>query len=506
MEQKGIVEEYMDNVYKLVNVLLVVSCSLAGVLYGGMKAIGFYPILRWDMWAIYLIVCVCYAVAAAIIIKKSNSLEKKIKYTKNFMLIVLLIQSNILYFFFPGKTLWGVFIYFFVIGGLLVDFAFQLRITAGCLVCVVLQSILQAENVLPDKNTFFVSNVVIMCASVFLGAFGMLVLIYFIEKFLVTAKKEQLESNTSRVEKILKKSGEVVTVLASNTSDIMEQVESESASFEELNAITEELVATNSEMVEEAEDSNRNLQRLVEEAEQLTSYVDNSREDFKKLEALAVSNEQELNHLVEVNKGVMSVNAGAAETIDALVKEMEQIENIVEAIDSIADSTNLLALNASIEAARAGEAGRGFAVVAGEIQNLATNTQNLLEDIKRVLGGVNEDTKNTFSKVNESNEQLREQSNVLADTVKAILDMIILVKNSSSNIEEIEKLNATQGNLVVINSQKNGNILQKIERQSEQFRQIASTIQDNTTGIAEISSRVEELNTMTQELKKTIGE
>ena len=114
MEQKGIVEEYMDNVYKLVNVLLVVSCSLAGVLYGGMKAIGFYPILRWDMWAIYLIVCVCYAVAAAIIIKKSNSLEKKIKYTKNFMLIVLLIQSNILYFFFPGKTLWGVFIYFFV--------------------------------------------------------------------------------------------------------------------------------------------------------------------------------------------------------------------------------------------------------------------------------------------------------------------------------------------------------------------------------------------------------
>lgn len=64
----------------------------------------------------------------------------------------------------------------------------------------------------------------------------------------------------------------------------------------------------------------------------------------------------------------------------------KSVEDIVDAVGSIAGQTNLLALNASIEAARAGEAGRGFAVVAEEIRNLAEDTQAKLIEMQEVTG------------------------------------------------------------------------------------------------------------------------
>lgn len=157
--------------------------------------------------------------------------------------------------------------------------------------------------------------------------------------------------------------------------------------------------------------------RVVEMASSLQSFS----------QELASYSEEVANSAQELRENSHSINDLVNET-QAGIKNMD---NIVQYIKGIADTTNLLGLNAAIEASRAGEQGRGFAVVAGEIRKLAADSKDstgeindtlvkMKENIKEIIGAINEFSATSEAQATQS-EQIASGSQNLSDLSSKLL-------------------------------------------------------------------------------------
>jgi len=140
-----------------------------------------------------------------------------------------------------------------------------------------------------------------------------------------------------------------------------------------------------------------------------------------------------MNYMSELGKQVNSSN----DTINQLDGNMAKINDILINIQSIADQTNLLALNAAIEAARAGEQGRGFAVVADEVRNLAKRTQTAVEQTQGIITVIKSSSDEAVSAMSKGLEITAQSQNLAIETENHLDEIkadIVNVNDMTSSI------------------------------------------------------------------------
>jgi methyl-accepting chemotaxis protein len=212
-----------------------------------------------------------------------------------------------------------------------------------------------------------------------------------------------------------------------------------SSAAEELSMLVsnsnEDLQVQNSELEQAATAITEMSQAVDEVARNASSTCDESRASLN----LAREGQQELTSTLNaITRLDTSVN-GASERAGILAANTVEISKVLEVIRSVADQTNLLALNAAIEAARAGEAGRGFAVVADEVRSLAHRTSTSTMDIERMISHIQNGTQDTVGALNESAIQAAQTRAQAASANKALQGITTTV----NSIDERNALIAT---------------------------------------------------------------
>ncbi|GBL03873.1 methyl-accepting chemotaxis protein [Glaciecola sp. KUL10] len=274
--------------------------------------------------------------------------------------------------------------------------------------------------------------------------------------------------------------------------------------FQEFQNSANEIASASEQGAQSADRTNRTLieqeQSLslsLMSAEGVSLAID---EDMKSVSSLTQyakkSNEMVVDGTSKVVSAVNSIRVtsdkveGVGQVVEQLNERVDDILKMVDVIRSVADQTNLLALNAAIEAARAGEQGRGFAVVADEVRALAKRTQDTTEEIAQVVDKLNESSSIAFNSIAESATAASESVS-FAEEISEVLQQV------SGNMNDLEGLVA--------------NVAQSAEQQSfslvhvtKEIKLIGEASAENRESAEQVASVSLELSSVAQQMLDNI--
>jgi methyl-accepting chemotaxis protein len=290
----------------------------------------------------------------------------------------------------------------------------------------------------------------------------------------------------------------LLSALKSMQQSLRSTIQNISDSSTQLASASEELSAVTEDSTRGLHQQNNEIEQAATAVNQMTSAVEEvARNAVSTSEASSESNRTAQHGREQVRQTVESISHLAddvthtATEVEQLAGQVRDISKVLDVIRSIAEQTNLLALNAAIEAARAGEAGRGFAVVADEVRALAHRTQQSTREIEQMVSGIQQGTDKAVNAMQSSNNRARSTLDV-AKAAGLALDEIAAA---------ISQIN--ERNLVIASaSEEQAQVAREVDRNLMNIRDLSM---QSSAGANQTSAASQELSRLAVDLNALVA-
>ncbi|PCK33175.1 methyl-accepting chemotaxis protein [Pseudoalteromonas piscicida] len=291
--------------------------------------------------------------------------------------------------------------------------------------------------------------------------------------------------------------GQLIDNINQVKDNLRELLESINKQVHELEGLSETSLKESQQIAGNATEQMRRMDNANQLAQSISaSALSVSERSSDSLASIHTANQHktEVSKYTQENKQhILSLSTRMSEAVDSMAKltsHSESIGSILDTIVSIAEQTNLLALNAAIEAARAGEQGRGFAVVADEVRTLASRTQDSTNEINQKIVALRQDTHSAAEAINSGQRDVEscvKQSEALAAAMDEIATAIAQVTHLSEEVSQAADHQATD--------------CQQIE---QVMLDAQSTASDNAQAMHSLAKGSESLSSFSHRLAKLV--
>lgn len=322
----------------------------------------------------------------------------------------------------------------------------------------------------------------------------------------VSRRKDELGILTRSISTMMSNMRSLIEQTAAIAHRVSDSALTVSSTSQQVSSVSHEISRAISEISQGATSQAADAEQSVNKINQLALKINHVSDSTKTIEEVTECT-VELTH--QGLSSIEDLDARARETsvvtgeilqdILALDEQSRSISRIVNVIRSIADQTNLLALNAAIEAARAGEAGKGFAVVADEVRKLAEQSLAATHEISSIITNTQEKTSMTVEKAKSTEQILRSQNEAVHHAITSFKDI------SASMDHMVEQVRVIMEDVGQMEEYKNTTIL-SIQNISAVSEETAASSEEVTASSQEQYSSIEELSAYAAELEDTANQ